>query len=218
MILPIVGKSEVIPLRLIPYVTDPAVSQRLLLDHLYNCRGDYCPELHARTIGNPFATIKAVDWRNMSDQKMDGFPAGRFIRKKVFEAYCKRVQLEVDGERVKLRLSNEIPDDILKIALEGFELVNVSEVSQQKPDSKSLLKVILGRTADRLYRASNKFPTYRDVLKALNSSANEDGEIGALINTANLSGVELPDGTIMTVKTIQNWLTAYKKTLPELNK
>lgn len=90
----------------------------------------------------------------------------------------------------------------------------VSGAPSSRPTNKNLLRVIVEQTANSLYLKFNKFPSYRLVLKELNKSAINDDQIGAIIEKADLSGVFLIEGTSMSVKTIQNWLTDYKKTVP----
>jgi len=131
--LPLVNGHEVIPLRLVPFVTIPALTKEFLLEHLSNPRGDFYPELHARNAAAPNSVIKAADWYNMYARGEFGFPAGRYVRLKYFEAYCRRTGLVVDGEPVKIHLSNQVPENDLKEALQGFVL-------KPAPKSKHVIK------------------------------------------------------------------------------
>jgi hypothetical protein len=119
--LPVVGKSEAIPLRLIPYVTNPAISQQVLLEHLYNPRGDYWPQLFAHRIDKPTIKVSVDEWKHMYEaEKEEMIPAGMFIWRWDFETYC-QFKVGEYGEIVNLCLAYVIPDEILKNALEGFE-------------------------------------------------------------------------------------------------
>ena len=130
--LPLVNGFEVLPLRLIPFVTEPPLPAKTLLEHLYNRRGDHFPGLHARDVKEPLTVIAAVNWRCMYELENADFPAGLYVRKKSFEAYCRRTKLAVSYEAVTLILTNQIPEDKLEATLEGFE-------PQSKPLSRHTL-------------------------------------------------------------------------------
>jgi hypothetical protein len=138
MKLPIVNKSEVIPLRLIPYVTNPAISQRVLLEHLYNPRGDYHPQLFAQSIDNPSVKVDADSWRVLHQaEKEELLPTGMFIWRSDFEGY-RQIKVGDYGEIVVLCLSCVIPDEILKDVLEAFK--HQMQISQKSSNKETTLK------------------------------------------------------------------------------
>jgi len=83
----------------------------------------------------------------------------------------------------------------------------------------TLIKTIVDRAASNLYKSSGKFPPYMAVIREIKRIGNNSEIEGAVILAVDgESGVKLPDGTTIAIKTIRNWLTAYKKTLPEFCK
>lgn len=123
--LPIIDEKEIIPLRLIPLVTDPMLTPCSLLEHLWNPRGDFFPALVAHNLpGSDWSIIDTeIKQPDMNFEKQLALlPAGSFIIKADFEGYS---QFEY-GET--LALNKIIPEHLIAIAFKGFEhLMNIDK-------------------------------------------------------------------------------------------
>lgn len=117
--LPIIGGEEVIPIRLIPLITEPEIPPKQLLDCLYNPRGDFLKHLNHCPFSNDWTLIyKELETFAMSGKgkQLEQFPKGTYVTKSDFEGYE-----YVVSKTIRLKLNRAIPDTLLILAFEGFD-------------------------------------------------------------------------------------------------
>lgn len=112
--------------------------------------------------------------------------------------------------------------DSVRIVIPHDEAIRYEKTFIKKDNSPSkrnylIIDVVQKITKD-LYEKNGKWPQYSNVLKSLQNEATKDGATGALIKSAGSRGICLSNGETISTKTLQNWLTDYKKTFPELKK
>lgn len=110
----------------------------------------------------------------------------------------------------------------VRIVIPHDEAIRYEKTFMKKDNSQSnrnyLVIDAVQKMAKDLYEKNGKWPQYSKVLKSLQNEATKDGATGALIISAGNKGICLSNGEIISTKTLQNWLTDYKKTFPELKK
>ncbi|MBJ6751355.1 hypothetical protein [Geomonas anaerohicana] len=213
MKLPIISNSEVVPLRLIPYVTYPPVTPELLLRHLYNERGDYFPQLFAHAKEAPDLDIAPESWRTLYYACKDGLlPANMFVWRRDLEKYT-QIEVQDYDEPVSIHLSQLLSETLQSIAFAGFcdETPLESGLSHAPP--KDLIWQLVARAALELQKSSGNFPKYREVISKLRHLMKTEDQARAIIKSIDKEGkIETDDRTYRT-KTVQNRLTKIKKNL-----
>lgn len=201
--LPIIGGSEVIPVRLIPLVTEPEISPKQLLDCLYNPRGDFLKHLDH----SPFHSDWTLIYKEMSTnvnsgtgKQLEQFPKGIHVTKSDFEEHE-----YVVSKAIRLKLDRAIPDALLILALEGFEVSSpLTQKKHKNPNNKNRSNNLKSRKD--ILCEKNLF--IKDALSAYFASK------AKYPNTVDILITNIEQG--MQNKNTENWYTVTNKgTSPE---
>ena len=123
---------------------------------------------------------------------------------RAFEAWLSFYGSDINKVRVVIPYEEVIRRD---------KALNIKDTPVTKKNM--LVEAIVQQVARELYEKTKKWPKYLEVLKAIKREAHKDGHAGIVVDTASKDGIVLSNGDKITVKTVQNWLTNFKKKVLE---
>lgn len=117
----------------------------------------------------------------------------------------------------KMNYDAYIRPEYSELVWEGFEHLRPVDVEPPSVKKENLFKLYFIQAAILLNKKNKKWPSYLEIIRRIKHDSMDNGQVGAIVAGVDekLKIINMIDDKPLTFKTVQNWLTELKKTIPK---